>query len=595
MTARTRPDAGDQPVIPFLCTVSQPANVMRKFGIVHRLRVPPVCRCGWLDGRVASVRLKLTDSKSAPETAFEDQQELVERNHTSVLISADSKTDDNKKLGASLTAQAAVAPSTSVYPDLVPTPSVPPHIQQTLEKVNAMSYRELRMQKFLDADRPFLSTKAEGALMRKNLIRDLPATIDLFDDTKADADSGVYPTNTFEDVARIYSDLAQLDTDETVYNKYYDRYNILRGDTNDIMQGFNGIAEKFQLVRRGESFNLPLSPNHYRFEVNLFNMPYNVPGFDVSLLGMPLRFGGQMYTSRQLPLELVKDLRAFDKTVALHKRDLDFETDQQKKMKEESTTIHPEVDTMGLVQKVKVIEQDCIELQHHSLDDYRPFPIPQWSPTIKYLGLFEYLVTSLQKKLVQEIEEFFGGTYRSPDTLFRTNLFYLFEKKKPKILQLWNRKGATEISLPIQLVRLSGLPLSSYQIKTRKERRFLRLQLFKIYRINVEGLIDRLITMKYQTERAKNLFLKKTFEKMYHDIDNELLAQVIKDCTVPKLKLMLRHDGREAEVIMFTPFQNGSFKRAIWTKQGWGSLKHHQRSKMPTVTIRKVQLEVCAR
>ncbi|CAH2352905.1 hypothetical protein CLIB1423_08S03818 [[Candida] railenensis] len=510
-----------------------------------------------------------------------------------------------------------ILPLTPYLPTLLPL-----HVQQILEKVNSMSFKELQTQKFLDGDKPFLSTKADGFLVRKNLIRDLPDKIDLFDEEDMDEapspslsrissssqSTSPYPMETLRDIHEIYSDLSKLDSDESMHRKYFEKYGIRPGQSNDIVQGFNGINEKFSLLRRGETLQLGLSPNNFRFEKNMFNMPYNVPGFDVSFSGIPLRFGEQKLKKRQLPLELVKDLRMYTKSVPIRKGDLAFDTEKEKLKKEEeeemSVTIHPKVDTVVIIDKVKLLEKDCIETTK-SLSQYNPFPSPavtsatrlssdsSSNPVIfpsvrsKFETSVEFIISRMQRSLVKEIEVYLGGVYKSPDSIFKPNSFYLFEKKKPKVLTLWNKHGTTEISLPIQLAKLSSLPLSVYYIKTKKEKRFLRLHLFKIFMINLEGLIDRLITMKYQTEDEKNSFLSILADKVYTEIDNVLLNEIIREFKVPSKNIKKNDVG----VIMYSPFKNGSFKRIIWTRNGWGNLKHHQRSKIPTIQVKKVELE----
>lgn len=511
-----------------------------------------------------------------------------------------------------------VLPLTPYLPTLLPL-----HVQQVLEKVNSMSFKELQTQKFLDGNKPFLSTEADGFLVRKNLIRDLPDKIDLFEEEDlgngtsplsplrtsfSPQSTSPYPMETLKDIQKIYSDLSKLDSDESMHRKYFEKYGIRPGQSNDIVQGFNGINEKFLLLRRGETLQLGLSPNNFRFEKNMFNMPYNVPGFDVSFSGIPLRFGKQKLTKKQLPLELVKDLRMYTKSVPIRKGDLDFDTEKEKLKKEEedemSITIHPKVDTVVIIDKVKLLEKDCIETTK-SLSQYNPFPSPAVTlaakssadssshpvvfPSVrsKFETSVEFIISRMQRSLIKEIEVYLGGVYKSPDLIFKPNLFYLFEKKKPKVLTLWNKHGTTEISLPIQLAKLSSLPLSVYYIKTKKEKRFLRLHLFKIFMINLEGLIDRLITMKYQTEDEKNSFLSILADKVYTEIDNVLLNEIIREFKVPSKNLKKNDVG----VIMYSPFKNGLFKRIIWTRNGWGNLKHHQRSKIPTIQVKKVELE----
>lgn len=554
-----------------------------------------------LSNLVGARRFKLNDSdiKGEDRKITKDDSKPKETSEFKVILNAELETTnksdgvslasavqggislDNSSSASSNSSNTSSHPHTPL-PSLMPMPKIPLHIQQTLEKINQMTHKELVTQKFLDGDRrPFLSTKADGFLLRKNLIRDLPNLIDLFLEAGAESESGpknnagLYPDDSLEDINKIYSDLSKLDRDEAVYKKYFEKYGIKQDLSNELIQGFNGIADKFQLIRRGETFQLPLSPNQFRFEANIFNMPYNVPGFDVSFSGIPLRFGQQRHKSKDLPVELVKDLRMFEKSVPIRKTDLDFATDSELKEQDEdkSITVHPEVDTVGLVEKVKLMERDCIEISH-SLDHYRPFPIPSTSntqhPNYSSIALLEFLITSVQRSLVKEIEEYLGGMYRSPDMIFKPNLYYLFEKRKPKILSMWNENGATEISLPIKLAKLSSFPLSVYNIKTRKEKRFLRLHLFKIYMINLEGLIDRLTTMKYQTEALKNNFLKRLVDRIYKEIDSELINQVIKDLSIPSKKLEEFSIGKDVGVLMYKPFENSSFKRIIWTKNGWG-------------------------
>ncbi|CAK7896683.1 hypothetical protein CAAN1_04S05908 [[Candida] anglica] len=516
----------------------------------------------------SNVRFKDDDSDGH---SFQKEQVLL----GSSLKRSESKnntTTEISKLTVSSQDQASPA-----YPHMLDQ-----EVQRTMEKINSMTPQELKYQKFLDGDKPFLSVEPEGLQIRKNLIQDLPATIELrIQADKENKGSSKYSTDTLEGIQKIYKDLEKLDTDEAVHNKYYERFGLPVNDlVNDITQGINGINDKFKSLRRWEDSSLPLSPQQFRLEINPFRMPYNVPGYDVSLSGIPLRWGKQRETKQELPVELVKDLKMYETTVPVHKRDLDFETDRDKQLNSsnDSITIHPDIDTRAIIEKVEFREK-CIEVQ--SLDDYKPFP----TRSNKTVDVTSNLISALRRRLGSEISREYSGVLMLPDIPLKSNQFQIFEKKKPKILYLWNESGSTEISLPIQLHSLSSFPLSTYNIKTKKERLFLRMHLFKLFMINLEEHIDILIRLKYKTEKRKNDFLKKLARRIYHLIDSQLIDTVIRSTTVPSEKL----DG--AGALLYKPFKNGSFKRLIWTRNGWGSLKHHQRSKMPSIQVKILDLE----
>ncbi|KAK6456864.1 uncharacterized protein RJT20DRAFT_35021 [Scheffersomyces xylosifermentans] len=435
------------------------------------------------------------------------------------------------------------------------------------DSVSHMSADDLHIQQNLDQGRQLFSFNSHHFLNRKELIRSLPDELDLFNPEQ------------LKKIESIYDKLGKLDNDKTVQFKYFKRY-LRRYDDpiNVLIQQFNGISKKFKLLRRKEIDNLSLAPGAYLYNENLFNLPYNVVGFDRSITGFPLRSGKHRLEDRCYPQEFVEDLQMYRTKIPIHKRDLDFI-----EMDENSTNVDPKKTIKSNISNISDIsgfngnsnsnnnntELSKPEQINQFLNNiYHQLEIPKNSILIDSVDNYNSLdlhndivirieneVLLMKKSLQHEIEAFMKSSLNSRFLLYsnqelKHNQFKLCETHSTNSLN-----SSSLLIINYNLKEFSMIPNYSAVLASIKQRKSLRNHLFKIFLINLEDQIDTLFRVKYYNDRDMNKFMKRMIQNIGHVIKFKLLKL---------FKPLVIKGGYEA--LVYSPYLNGSncFKRVYW-------------------------------
>lgn len=147
-------------------------------------------------------------------------------------------------------------------------------LEDSYETIAFMTKDDVLIQENLDDGGQFGSFPSQHFLDRKALLRSLPDEVDLLD-------------TPWEEIERIYSTLNRLDEDKAVHAKYMKRFGIEENDLLTKLRLGKNLDDMCKAGRRGEKYDVPKGLE--RVFKRLY--PYNVVGFDRSLLGVPLRNG----------------------------------------------------------------------------------------------------------------------------------------------------------------------------------------------------------------------------------------------------------------------------------------------------------------
>ena len=398
--------------------------------------------------------------------------------------------------------------------------------------ISHMSEDDLIIQQNCDQGRQLFSVPSDHFLDRKSIIANLPDEINLQDSKQ------------MEQVDEIYKKLSELDNDKLVHLKYYKRYlNDYDDPVQTLIQGFNGIDKKFKLLRRMEIDSLSLAPGAYLYLENLFNLPYNVVGFDRLFLGLPLR---KEPIEKCLPQEFVEDLPWFSTKVSLHKRDLDFIDP------EHSVLVDPKKITKHYRNKMDGYRKH-VDMPPNLIvipDITRYHQLPQ-NPDISVRIENEILL--MRKMLVNEI----SGVLKAGSPLTR-HVEFLFKDLKTNQWKLCeSRLRNTDSMYEYRNVEkeFNLVPNFANIMRSVKHRRQLKAHLVKLFLINVEDQVDILTRIKYLDDKAIEKFLQKLVQNINNVIKYKLMHH-FKPIKIPC----------DIDALMFEPYQNSNphFKRLHW-------------------------------
>ncbi|EGV63469.1 hypothetical protein CANTEDRAFT_123787 [Yamadazyma tenuis ATCC 10573] len=435
-------------------------------------------------------------------------------------------------------------------------------LQNYYDSISHMTTEDLLIQQNLDEGKQFRSFPSEHYLDRKNLIKNLPDEIDIFN-------------TSLSKIEKIYKDLGKLDKDKSVQLKYYKRY--LRNYSDPILrilQEFNGISDKFKMLRRNELDKLFLNPNSSLFNDNLFHLPYNVVGFDRSLSGFPLRTGKHRLTDICYPQEFIQDLQQCSPKVKLHKKDLDFV-----EYNENSISINPD----DLIKPSNAKIDKAMNLIYNELDvpkkfilmdDLGQYKILRFNFLNKFNSIVETEINTLKASLQKEIELILSSDNQSTNMLlfnhqfFKNNSFKLcdFLKDTGRGSNGGATTSANMLIISYNVKELNLIPYNYLTDKSTRSRRRLFNHIFKLFLINLTDQIETLIRMKYSNR--KQVFVNNLNAKISNIIRFKLLNLFDR---VNQLKTIPIDQS-----VVLKPYYNRSFKRLYNYTKIPGSL--HRRS-----------------
>ncbi|CAH6719162.1 hypothetical protein CLIB1444_02S02322 [[Candida] jaroonii] len=383
------------------------------------------------------------------------------------------------------------------------------------DSIAYMTADDLMIQQNLDQGKQFNSFDSEHYLDRKTLTKNIPNEIDIFETP--------YP-----EIEKIYKDLNKLDTDKTVQLKYYKRYLDNYSDpVNLLLQEFNRIDEKFKLLRRDEIDNLNLNPNSYFYHENLFNLSYNVLGFDRSISGFPLRMGKHKLTDVTYPVEFIQDLQMCQKKIKLHKKDLDFVEYNENSLSINPNNLNnPQIsDNQGSMNKVIDMIYNELDVPKNFLivDDVHDYNCVKFKFLNKFNSILETEINTLKASLQKEIEFILSSNNESKNLLlfnhqsFKTNQYKLCDfvkENKPNNDPIDELSGKPQVVLLSYNIQEFNLIPYTYLInRTRRSRKRLFNHIFKLFLINLKDQIETLLRIKYSKKKStfiNNLNLKIT-------------------------------------------------------------------------------------
>lgn len=405
-------------------------------------------------------------------------------------------------------------------------------MNQYYDTISHMTTEDLQIQMNLDEGRQLFLHPSEHFLNRKELLRSLPDQIDIFDQNI--------------DINEIYGKLSQLDNDQTVHMKYFKRYLPNYHDpTVLLIQQFNGIDKKFKLLRRKEIDNLSLSPGSYLYHENLFNLPYNVVGFDRSITGLPLRKNQE----KLYPQEFVEDLQMFRTKIPIHKRDLDFiEYDENSKnidpasLDDNNNSLNSFINNLNL----SIPEQSILI---DSVANYQTIDLNR-----NIVFKLEKEILSLKKSLQSEIEFLMhkNGTFRSvllfSNSDLKFNNWNLYEELK-------ETPHENFFVINYKFKEFNPLPNYSLILNLPRQKSLLKKHLTKLFIMNIQDQMDLLIKLKYYRQRDGEKFIKKTLNSISNIITVKFM-NLFKPLVLDK----------DYDALIYAPYKNSLFKRIYWLK-----------------------------
>lgn len=420
-------------------------------------------------------------------------------------------------------------------------------IQQAYETIAYMTTDDITIQKGLDQGSQFNTFPSEHYLDRKQIIRNLPDEIDVFETPMAE-------------IKHVYEQLARLDDDRLVQLKYFKRYLKNYDDpVIQLLQRFNKINDKFKLLRRREVDNLALAPNAFLYKENLCNVPYNVLGFDRSITGLPLRSGKHQLDDKPYPQEFIEDLQMFRTKIPLHKRDLNFI-----EIEEHSATVDPNKLGRGSskYELHKFVNSIFEELEFpknalyvNNIENYHNLEVV----STFLINEIDYEILQFKKTLQKEIEMFMASN-GSKLLVFghqdlKPNQFKLVDNNRTKEKRIQNFGKLSSLAVVTYFKNFNMIPPFALLLDSRRQYRKLRKHLFKVFLINLEDQIDTLFRIKYYNQPKMRRFMASVKTKIGALID----AKLMPICHDKRLKKL-----RGVDALIHKPNKDLAFKRLYW-------------------------------
>lgn len=416
-------------------------------------------------------------------------------------------------------------------------------LQSYYDSISHMPTEDLLIQQNFDEGKQFKSFPSEHYLDRKDLIRNLPDEIDIF-------------KTPLSKIEKIYKDLGKLDEDRSVQLKYYKRY--LRNYSDPIVriiQEFNGINDKFKLLRRNEIDKLYLSTNSSLFKDNLFGLPYNVIGFDRSISGFPLRLGRDKPTDISYPPEFIQDLQQCSPNIKIHKKDLDFiEYNKDSISIDPNDLLSPNNLKYSKVMNLIYNELD-VPKKFLLVDDVNDYKVLKFKFLNKYNSIVETEINTLKSSLQKEIELILSSNNEANNLLlfnhqfFKTNSFKLCDFLKDDDKN--TKRNANMLIISYNVKEFNLIPYNYLLDKSRRSKRHFYNHLFKLFLINLQDQIETLNRIKYS--KRKEVFRKNLNTKISNIIKYKLFDLLDR---VNHLKVL-----NAADAICFKPFTTRNYKR----------------------------------
>ncbi|EMG46475.1 hypothetical protein G210_3276 [Candida maltosa Xu316] len=441
--------------------------------------------------------------------------------------------------------------------------------------ISSMSDEQILMQVAFDGDKPFLSFRADGMIIRQLWFNEIPDTLDVLN------------PDDMAKVEEIYAKLEKLDADKTMHqNFFYKAHFNYNGIVIELDQYLKGMNAKFKQIRRGESLQYSPYSTIYEHISEGALYPYNVLGFDKSLAGLPL---SQEPMKKVYPREFVQDLaQPGSTTIHLKKYDVNPQN---------SRAYDPNLDPRNIIplkyltqksrKNTRDTRRDIINEQRvlHSLStltivtSYNQFKLKYTNNPFK--GIAKSLEEEVKTKvrlLNEKLKDALSAaniTLLSPDdamgkgdiaTALRNFLHLVPATKIDGIQSYYISHGGFNI-IP------NYLTFTNHKKMSLRLRKKLHNHLFKTFLINLNPLLELQEKLTTMTEDEKLASRNAIIKDIRHIFDKRLNTNFNKIFTKRedsrKHVSMFKHDNLDGlDAIIFEPYADRRFKRIYWINNG---------------------------
>lgn len=403
-----------------------------------------------------------------------------------------------------------------------------PELEESYDTIAFMTREDVAIHENFKSRGLFNTFPSEHFFDRKSLLRTLPDEVDLLKTPQ-------------EEIDRVYKSLKSLDEDKSVQLKYMARFGINQDDIHTRLRLGNNVEEMCKAGRRGEKFEV--SKGFDRIFKRLY--PYNIVGFDRSIVGLPMRGGRHALsrgTEKFVPDELIRDAKPFETKIAINKLDVNFLEDEQ--LKETISPHDPKP-----VPAEELLRDVGKPLFLDNIDSYKRVEHPLWSLVSVFeketLVLRDSLYLELARKMIPTGVEIVSFN----DPRLRTSQYVVASKES----------GATALSGPAISYRFKHfnlVPIYGIFLRSRKHLHSMYKHLFKLVLINLDEHVDALTRIKYRLPEEATNFLRKLYGRIDKVVTDKLLPVVLKN------RLSVSHN-----VLLHKAVTNLPFLRMYWMQK----------------------------
>ena len=375
-------------------------------------------------------------------------------------------------------------------------------------------------------------------------------------------------TTPWTELLRVYTTLELLDTDKELFERALKLANGRMTAGNDRARQEKKFFQSCRNLRRGVAPRAPSVADQI-----LAVLPYNVVGFDLTVLGFPL--GGAKAVDadgkRLWPQDLIEDLRPFDTALSFRKEyvnivDLDVVKNCVEPQYAPAERVKDALSVIGrpvfvenvadytsigpqLLQLVDVICAEIKHLQRSLVADQnakRP-PADERSAADVSTGPELDLVS-----LLSRATEF---------PVIKTGTHILASRHEDATVQ-----NGPQFHYFIRWFDM--VPFFGMNLVTRKQHHLFYRHIFKMFLVNCEPQIELLTRLKYKLPTGVRTFLRRLYGRIHTAIKNKVLPVALQHRCV----YLLRFDA-----VVHQPMRGSGFLRLYWIKKPRGRSWGHRR------------------
>lgn len=422
------------------------------------------------------------------------------------------------------------------------------HFRDELEEnyltVIQMSEEDIKIQEHFNQGLQWGGHSPAHFFDRAAAYRSIPDTIDLLNTPQSE-------------IERVYGVFSHLDNDRALFERAIKVANNKVPASGGRGRQEKNFFESCKNLRRGE---LP-QPQLTRELISRTVFPYDVVGFDRSILGFPLSGVKAVSESgdRLVPQELIEDhsAHAFSTELPLKKEyvniiDLDIMKDCIEPQYSKPESIE---DALRVIGKPIFIE---------NISDYDSIG-PQRLPLV---AVVTSEIKMLERSLASEKKSINGvsGINEKPDTesdkitllshskdfsVIKTGEFILASKHQDATIQ----EGPTFKYL---IRTFDMIPFFGVNLVSRKQYHLFYRHLFKVFLTNCAPHVDDLTQIRYKLPEDVKIFTRRLYGRIHNIIKNKILPIALKHRSVYSLNFA---------IILHKAVKSGPFLRLYWNKK----------------------------